>query len=116
MDYKRGWGKFKSGTEVEVELSDGGSETLSAKNIIIATGSEVSPLKGIEVDEERWASPSTADRRYMCHDWSPTASHLHHPWCLWTISFCMNQASFGRILGKKGIYGNIAASPSQSAW
>ena len=58
MDYKKGWGKFKSGTEVEVELSDGGSETLTAKNIIIATGSEVSPLKGIEVDEERWALPS----------------------------------------------------------
>ena len=68
VDYKRGWGKFKSGTEVEVELSDGGSETLSAKNIIIATGSEVSPLKGIEVDEERWALPSTANRLCMRHD------------------------------------------------
>lgn len=55
VSYKRGWGKFKSGNEVEVDLADGGSETLSAKNIIIATGSEVTPLKGIDIDEERWA-------------------------------------------------------------
>ncbi len=34
-------------------MADGGSETVKAKNIIIATGSEVSPLKGIDIDEER---------------------------------------------------------------
>ena len=53
VEYKKGWGKFKSGSEVEVQLADGGSETVKAKNIIIATGSEVSPLKGIDIDEER---------------------------------------------------------------
>lgn len=57
VEYKKGWGKLKSGSEVEVDLIDGGSETLNAKNIIIATGSEVAPLPGIEIDEERYASP-----------------------------------------------------------
>lgn len=49
----KGWGKVKDGKEVEVALLDGGSRTLQAKNIIIATGSEVAPLPGIEIDEER---------------------------------------------------------------
>lgn len=53
VEYKKGWGKLKSGSEVDVELSDGGSETIKAKNILIATGSEVSPLKGIDIDEEK---------------------------------------------------------------
>ena len=51
----RGWGKLKSGTEVEVESGEGESATLSAKNIIIATGSEVTPLPGVPIDEERCA-------------------------------------------------------------
>ena len=49
----KGWGKLNSTNEVEVALLDGGSTTLRAKNIIIATGSEVAPLPGIEIDEER---------------------------------------------------------------
>ena len=56
VSYVRGWGKFKSGNEVEVDLADGGTETVSAKNIIIATGSEVTPLPGIPIDEERYAT------------------------------------------------------------
>lgn len=54
MEYKKGWGQLKSGSEVEVTSEDGKSETVNAKNIIIATGSEVSPLKGIDIDEERY--------------------------------------------------------------
>lgn len=53
VDYVKGWGKLKEDNEVEVALLDGGSKTLKAKNIIIATGSEVAPLPGIEIDEER---------------------------------------------------------------
>ena len=51
--YVKGWGRLKSVNEVEIALLDGGSTTLKAKNIIIATGSEVAPLPGIEMDEER---------------------------------------------------------------
>jgi len=39
---------------VEVALADGSTRTLTAKSIMIATGSEVTPLSGVDVDEERW--------------------------------------------------------------
>jgi len=45
---------------VEVQLEDGGSESIKAKNIIIATGSEVVPLKGINIDEDRIVSSTGA--------------------------------------------------------
>ena len=49
----KGWGKVKGENEVEVSLLDGGTQTISAKNIMIATGSEVTPLPGIPMDEEK---------------------------------------------------------------
>ncbi len=52
----KGWGKFKSPHEIEVSLLDGGTSTVKAKNTIIATGSEVTPLPGITIDEERCAA------------------------------------------------------------
>ena len=51
----KGWGKLVGKGQVEVALLDGGSSTISTKNIIIATGSEVSPLPGLTIDEERCA-------------------------------------------------------------
>ncbi|KAK9812938.1 hypothetical protein WJX72_006048 [[Myrmecia] bisecta] len=60
VTYVKGWGKLKSGTEVDVDLLEGGTTTLSAKNIIIATGSEVMPLPGIEIDEQRIVSSTGA--------------------------------------------------------
>lgn len=56
VEYIKGWGKLKSPNEVEVDLTEGGSTVLSAKNIIIATGSEVAPLPGVPIDEERQGS------------------------------------------------------------
>ena len=52
VSYAKGWGKIKSPTEVEVTAEDGTTSTISGKNIIIATGSEVTPLPGSPVDEE----------------------------------------------------------------
>jgi len=55
VDYKKGWGKFASNTEVTVDLNEGGSETFKAKHIIIATGSEPNELPastGLAFDEE----------------------------------------------------------------
>lgn len=60
VSYVRGWGKFKSPTEVEVALADGGSQTISAKNVIIATGSEVATLPGVTIDEEKVVSSTGA--------------------------------------------------------
>ncbi|KAI8819091.1 uncharacterized protein EV422DRAFT_535080 [Fimicolochytrium jonesii] len=50
-DYVKGWGKIVSPNEVSVEGEDG-QKTIKTKNIIIATGSEVTPFPGVEIDEE----------------------------------------------------------------
>lgn len=52
VDWIKGWGSFKSKTEVSVNLEDGSKETYSAKNIIIATGSEPIPFGDVEFDEK----------------------------------------------------------------
>ena len=44
-----GTGRIKSASEVEVAKEDGTTETLSAKNICIATGSDVAGIPGVEV-------------------------------------------------------------------
>lgn len=53
VEYVQGWGKLKSPTEVEVATAGGSTTTLATKNVIIATGSEVTPLPGVPVDERR---------------------------------------------------------------
>ena len=55
VTYVKGWGKFASPTEIAVDLNAGGTETISAKNIIIATGSEPNSLPastGLGTDEK----------------------------------------------------------------
>lgn len=52
IDVYSGTGSFKDATTVTV-ANEKGNEELSAKNIIIATGSKPSSLKGIEVDKKR---------------------------------------------------------------
>eukprot|EP00808_Paulinella_micropora_P025454 g11846.t1 len=52
VDYVKGFGKLASPTSVKVALNAGGEETLQAKNIIIATGSEPSTLPGLNVDQK----------------------------------------------------------------
>ena len=46
--------------QVEVSLLDGGSRILNTKNIVIATGSESTPLQGVEVDEKLVVSSTGA--------------------------------------------------------
>lgn len=54
VDYVKGKASFTSPNEVSIAPIDGGSAyPLRAKNFIIATGSEPSPFKGIEVDEKQ---------------------------------------------------------------
>merc|ERR1719351_676156 len=55
-----GVGSIKSPNSVSVKKSDGGEEVINTKNILIATGSEVTPFPGIEVDEERIVSSTGA--------------------------------------------------------
>eukprot|EP00934_Nitzschia_sp_Nitz4_P004196 Nitzschia sp. Nitz4//scaffold3_size479765//188981//190677//NITZ4_000078-RA/size479765-augustus-gene-1.561-mRNA-1//1//CDS//3329550692//4186//frame0 len=50
VDYFKGRGKLEGPNTVSVALNDGGAESLDTKNILIATGSEVSPLPPVPVD------------------------------------------------------------------
>lgn len=50
VDYVKGWGKLTSPNSVSVNLNAGGSQVLNTKNIILAVGSEVSPLPTCPVD------------------------------------------------------------------
>src|SRR5580704_16476316 len=46
--------------KVDVKLADGSARTLAAKNIVIATGSDVAPLPGVTIDEEQIVSSTGA--------------------------------------------------------
>ena len=46
--------------EVGVSLDDGTTQSLTARNILIATGSDSSPLAGVEIDEKRIVSSTGA--------------------------------------------------------
>lgn len=48
-----GFGRLTGGTSVEVKTADGKVETLNSKNVVIATGSVVRPIKGFETDGDR---------------------------------------------------------------
>ena len=56
VDHYFGLGTIKNPNEVEVVDQDGKKQTVSTKNIVIATGSEATRLPGIEVDEKRVVS------------------------------------------------------------
>lgn len=54
VDYVKGTGTIVDKHEIKVAPIDGGvPQTLHAKNIIIATGSEATPFSGLEIDEKR---------------------------------------------------------------
>jgi len=53
VDYVKGWGSIPAAGSVKVKLVGGGEETLSAKRILIATGSESTPLPGVATDEKQ---------------------------------------------------------------
>lgn len=56
----KGLGRLVGKGKVGVELNDGGQRELTAKNIIIATGSDVVPLPGVKIDEKRIVSSTGA--------------------------------------------------------
>ena len=59
IDVLKGTGKIISAGKVEVS-GDGKSETVETKNIVIATGSDIARLKGIDIDEKRIVSSTGA--------------------------------------------------------
>jgi dihydrolipoamide dehydrogenase len=55
-----GQGKITGPGKIEVKGSDGKIQVVETKNIVIATGSDVARLKGIEIDEKRIVSSTGA--------------------------------------------------------
>ncbi len=60
IDVLRGTGRIAAAGKVEVRAADGAAQTVETKNIVIATGSDVAKLKGIEIDEKRVVSSTGA--------------------------------------------------------
>jgi len=60
VEYIVGTGRIASPASVAVALADGGERTLETDNIVIATGSEVMPVNGVEIDEKRIVSSTGA--------------------------------------------------------
>src|SRR5437763_3095395 len=60
IDVISGTGKILGAGKVEVAGSDGKAQTVETKNIVIATGSDIARLKGIEIDEKRVVSSTGA--------------------------------------------------------
>ncbi len=53
IDVLQGLGSFKDATHVNITKDDGSTDTIEAKNVIIATGSKPSTLPFISLDKER---------------------------------------------------------------
>jgi dihydrolipoamide dehydrogenase len=53
VEWIKGAGKIVGAGKVEVTAEDGSVSVLETKNIVIATGSEPSPLPGVEIDQNR---------------------------------------------------------------
>ncbi|MGZ3411801.1 MAG: dihydrolipoyl dehydrogenase [Xanthobacteraceae bacterium] len=60
IDSFQGTGRIAAPGKVEVKGADGKSQILDTKNIIVATGSDVTRLKGIDIDEKRIVSSTGA--------------------------------------------------------
>ncbi|MEP4029944.1 dihydrolipoyl dehydrogenase [Roseibium polysiphoniae] len=60
VDAHHGTGKILSAGKVEVTAEDGSKSVLETKNIVIATGSDVMPLPGVEIDEKQIVSSTGA--------------------------------------------------------
>ncbi len=60
ITWVKGTGKLAGNGRVNVALTDGGEQVLAAKAILIATGSDVTRLPGIEIDETQIVSSTGA--------------------------------------------------------
>lgn len=60
VEYIKGTGSFQDEHTVKVELNDGGETSVTGKNILIATGSEVTPFPGLTIDEQTVISSTGA--------------------------------------------------------
>ncbi|XP_046400642.1 dihydrolipoyl dehydrogenase, mitochondrial [Ischnura elegans] len=119
-----GHGKITGTNQVTALKEDGSSEVVNTKNILIATGSEVTPFPGIEVDEEKVVSSTGAlslksvPKRLIVIGAGVIGLELGSVWCrlgsdVTAIEFMGSiggmgidgevSKTFQRILGKQGL-------------
>jgi dihydrolipoamide dehydrogenase len=60
IDSVRGLGRIVAPDKVEVTAADGKTQTLASKSIVIATGSDVTKLRGVDIDGKRIISSDQA--------------------------------------------------------
>lgn len=60
VEYIEGRGTIAAAGTVNVDLTAGGERVLTTKNVVIATGSDVASLPGIEIDEKQVVSSTGA--------------------------------------------------------
>jgi len=60
VNYVKGWGRLASPNEVEVDCNDGTKKKIWAKNIMVATGSDIQSIPGVTIDEKRVVSSTGA--------------------------------------------------------
>jgi dihydrolipoamide dehydrogenase len=60
IDTFQGLGRIAAPGKVEVKAADGKTQVIETKNIVIATGSDVARLNGIDIDEKRIVSSTGA--------------------------------------------------------
>ena len=70
----RGTGRIAAPGKVEVKGDDGKTQTLETKNIVIATGSDVARLNGIDIDEKRIVSSTGALELPTCRKSSSSSA------------------------------------------
>ena len=59
VEHIQGFGTITNANEVTVKKADGSSQAVSTKNILIATGSEVTPFPGVEVKNYVLETPNS---------------------------------------------------------
>ncbi|XP_031419990.1 dihydrolipoyl dehydrogenase, mitochondrial [Clupea harengus] len=60
VTHVNGYGTITGKNQVTAKMGDGTEQVINSKNILIATGSEVTPFPGIEIDEETVVSSTGA--------------------------------------------------------
>lgn len=53
VEWIKGWGRLMGAGRVQVTAADGSQSELQAKDIVVATGSEPTPLPGVTIDNQR---------------------------------------------------------------
>ena len=66
VDYVKGWGSIPAAGSVKVALDDGGEQVLNAKSILIATGSESTPLLASTPTKSRSSPPPAPSPSTRC--------------------------------------------------